>query len=373
MNDQQQASGGTGSVLGGSILDKIISSKEDQAKQEFNPQEVIVNLLKKLNSKEAEVLKARFGLGGQEKETLEAIGKRYEVTRERIRQIENLAISKIKKDSQFAEAIKPVEQVINSVLTEHGGVMNEDFLLDQLFGIAKNTEDNKRAIMFILSKLLDKSFAKVASQKKYNPGWRTKLASMESVDKIVEAVQKVCEEVQKPMALEEMLEKMPEELGLTENKLLAALEMSTAIDKNPFDEYGIAKWGSVKPSRMNDKIKLLLAKEKKPMHFVDLAKKITELFKKKAYPPTVHNELILNKEYVLVGRGIYALKEWGYKRGVVADVLENILREEGPQNRKDLVKKVLDRRMVKKNTIHLALTNKEKFKKLEDGRYTLVQ
>ena len=110
------------------------------------------------------------------------------------------------------------------------------------------------------------------------------------------------------------------------------------------------------------------------MHFVDIAGKITQIFNKKAYPPTVHNELILNKEYVLVGRGIYALVEWGYKKGVVADVIEDILQKsEEPLNRVQIVEKVLEQRLVKKNTIHLALTNKDKFKKSDSGKYSLVE
>jgi hypothetical protein len=126
---------------------------------------------------------------------------------------------------------------------------------------------------------------------------------------------------------------------------------------------------------MNDKIYLVLKKNGKPMHFTEITKMIneTKFDSRKAYPPTVHNELILNDQYVLVGRGIYALKEWGYKPGVVASVLIEILRAAGhPLGRDELVRLVLDQRMVKKNTVHLALTDKTKFKKLPDGTYTLV-
>ena len=132
-----------------SILDKIISSKEDQEKQDFNPGEVISQLLKKLTSKEADVLKRRFGLNDHGKETLEVIGKRYEVTRERIRQIEGLAIKKIRGDREFSELIKPVEHVLNTIINQHGGIMEEKFLLRQLFFTTKNKSDEK-ATLFIL-------------------------------------------------------------------------------------------------------------------------------------------------------------------------------------------------------------------------------
>jgi len=93
-----------------------------------------------------------------------------------------------------------------------------------------------------------------------------------------------------------------------------------------------------------------------------------------AYPPTVHNELILNSEYILVGRGIYALREWGYKPGVVADVISDILKSnDHPLTRDEIVRQVLKERVVKKNTIFLALTDKHKFQKKSDGTYTTVE
>ncbi len=126
---------------------------------------------------------------------------------------------------------------------------------------------------------------------------------------------------------------------------------------------------------MHDKILLVMRKHGQPMHFQEIAQKINELGfdQRQAYPPTVHNELILNDEYVLIGRGLYALREWGYKPGVVADVLAAVLQAAGqPMTRDQLVAKVLEQRRVKRNTIHLALTNQQRFTRLPDGRYTLA-
>jgi hypothetical protein len=126
---------------------------------------------------------------------------------------------------------------------------------------------------------------------------------------------------------------------------------------------------------MSDKIYLVLKKVGKPLHFNDITRLIneTKFDHRVAYPPTVHNELILNDRYVLVGRGIYALKEWGYKPGVVVDILTSILKkEQRPMTRDELVAEVLKQRMVKRNTIHLALTNRKKFIKDLKGAYSLV-
>jgi len=77
-----------------SILDKVIVSKEEKAQDEFNPLELIATFLKELSAKEADVVRRRFGLGGNNPETLESIGGSYNVTRERIRQIESVATKK---------------------------------------------------------------------------------------------------------------------------------------------------------------------------------------------------------------------------------------------------------------------------------------
>jgi DNA-directed RNA polymerase delta subunit len=92
--------------------------------------------------------------------------------------------------------------------------------------------------------------------------------------------------------------------------------------------------------------------------------------KKKTHPQTVHNELIKDKRFVLVGRGTYALSEWGYKRGTVKEVLEEILRKHSrPMKRGDIIKKVLEVRQVKKSTIVINLNTF--FAKIDKDTYAL--
>jgi hypothetical protein len=363
----------------GSILDRIIASKEDQEKQEFQPLEVIRALLGKLTTKEADVLQRRYGLNDVVKETLEAIGASYHVTRERIRQIENLAVKKIKDDPSFSTALRPVEHVIVSTIEEHGGIMQEEHLLHELMP-AGRTVAFDQALVFLLTELLDDRVSKVGPDAVFMKGWRIKTADVGFISSTLDLLANTIREANVPLNLETLLERLqvnPEYANqsqrLSDKTILAILEVSAVIDHNPFDEYGLREWGSVVPKRMNDKIYLILKKVGKPMHFIDIAKQITEVFKKEAYPPTVHNELILNSHYVLVGRGIYALKEWGYQKGVVADVIRDVLQAKGaPMQRDQIVNAVLERRIVKKNTIHLALTNKKLFTKLPDGRYTVA-
>lgn len=361
-----------------SILDKIIASKEDKAKEEFEPAEVIGQLLQQLNDKEADVLKRRYGLNGAAKETLEAIGASYHVTRERVRQIENLAVKKIKTAPQFSGLMKPVEHVIATVLEEHGGLMQADHLLDELFPLQR-TRSNDQAMNFLLSDLIDHRVSRIGPDQNFKKSWRLKTVDLDFSQAAITMILRCIRAADKPLDLVQLYDRIKQDEfykqrvdHLSESVILALLETSTQVARNPFDEYGLGEWGSIVPKRMNDKIYLVLKKVGQPMHFVDIARKITEIFKKEAYPPTVHNELILNQHYVLVGRGIYALREWGYEKGVVADVIVQLLQQRGqPVSREEIVAAVLKQRIVKKNTIHLALTNRAMFTKLPDGRYTL--
>ncbi|MFZ6036027.1 MAG: sigma factor-like helix-turn-helix DNA-binding protein [Patescibacteria group bacterium] len=365
-----------------SILDRVISSKQSTEIEQFNPSEVVSQLFKALTSREEDVLRRRHGLSGKPRETLEEIGATYSVTRERVRQIENTAISKIQRLKDFGTVVNPIESIVSTVLEQHGGIMSEEDLLAQLLQVVGDTDTSRHNILFIISELLDGSFKLIKEDDEFRRAWRTQHAPIHIMKEVIQSVLTIITEFNKPISSTELVNRFKQTEAYTRNQdqlnddaLISYVQVSQKISKNPFDEYGISEWGSIVPRRMNDKIYLVLKKNGKPMHFTEITKMIneTKFDSRKAYPPTVHNELILNDQYVLVGRGIYALKEWGYKPGVVASVLIEILRAAGhPLGRDELVRLVLDQRMVKKNTVHLALTDKTKFKKLPDGTYTLV-
>ncbi|MFA6454812.1 MAG: HTH domain-containing protein [Patescibacteria group bacterium] len=152
------------------------------------------------------------------------------------------------------------------------------------------------------------------------------------------------------------------------------MQAAKKIEQNKFGLWGINDWREIKPKTINDKIYLILKNSGKPMHFAEIADRINQISfdKKKANAATVHNELILDEKYILVGRGLYGLKEWGYQKGTVADVIEKIIAESGqPLNREEIINKVLEQRIVKKATINLALMNRDKFEVTGDGKYKI--
>lgn len=364
-----------------SILDRVISSKKTTEIEQFNPTEVVSNLLKNLTSREEDVLRRRHGLLGKKRETLEEIGGTYKVTRERVRQVENTAIDKIKHLTNFQALVMPIENTVFSVLERNGGLMSEDSLLKELLQVVGDNIMNQQNILFIISKLLGSKFKLIKPSSEFRLSWQLTHAPLHLLRETIDNLFAIIKEKNKPLTITDIIDEFKitefykkNQQSLPDEAIVSYLEISTRISKNPFNEYGLTEWGSIIPRRMNDKIYLVLKREKKPMHFTEIAKKINEIKfdNRQAYPPTVHNELILNNQYVLVGRGIYALKVWGYKPGVVSNVLIDILKKANqPISREELVKIALEQRMVKKNTIHLALTDKSKFKKLSDNTYTL--
>lgn len=371
--------GNTGS---GSIIDRILSSKQAEAIEHLSPAETIAQLLRELATKEADVLRRRFGLNGQEQQTLEDIGKVYHVTRERIRQIERQTLLKLKQSKAFETQSSSVKAAVSQVLTSHGGYLEEQSLLGMVLQLAGETPENRQAMRFLLNELLSDQVAAIEATKSMKAGWRLRTASSEELTRFIATIIQVLKIRNSPVQLPALLSEVSvTDFGKThpqlmdEDALVAAIDLSEDVGHNPFGEYGLNRWGRIHPRRMNDKIYLVLKRAGEPLHFQEIAKRINDIVfdDRKAYPPTVHNELILDSNYVLVGRGMYALKEWGYEPGVVADVIHSVLKKAGtPLPRPAIIEAVLKQRVVKRNTIHLALTNRQRFVKLPNGEYTIM-
>lgn len=364
------------------ILDRVMSSKRAQEMEGFRPAEVVTSLLKELTDREEDVLRRRFGLNGKDPQTLEEIGALYHVTRERIRQIQNTGIQRLRKLKGFASLVGPIVTAVVETLSHHGGVMAENELFRELFQLSAESSSGRQAVRFIMLELMTDKVEFLRETPKTRDAWRLKSAPLALLDSTIDALETFIRQTGAPIPSKGLLELFKAEsffkdhtYQLTDDAILATLGVSRMIAANPFGEYGLTDWGTIQPKRMNDKIYLILKREGKPLHFTEITKRINETHfdDRVAYAPTVHNELILNKQYVLVGRGMYALEEWGYKPGVVADVIEQILRERGtPLSRQELVEAVMKQRFVKRNTIHLALTDRGRFVRLPNGAYTLA-
>jgi hypothetical protein len=171
------------------------------------------------------------------------------------------------------------------------------------------------------------------------------------------------------------IEEIAKAAHLNDSKQAAALASTSKQLATLNGRWGLVKWPMVNPKNIRDKIYVILKENGKHMHFNDIAKAIKESdFKRKdVTTQAIHNELIKDKRFVLIGRGIYALKEWGYERGTVADIITEVLREAGqPLHRDEIVKRVLKSRFVKETTILLNLQGKPQFKRVAKATYTMA-
>ncbi len=362
-----------------SILDEVMQSREDDMLREFNPYEVVSALLKNLGKRESHILTKRFNLDGQSAKTLEEIGKIYGVTRERVRQIEASALREL-REQEFAKMIEDPSRAISAILENGGGIMEENYLLRELLSEKELSPINKHSTLFIMK--LSPDFDEFEETNEINKSWGVKGASLETALAVINSFVGVLENHNNPIHHDLVIEHIKKHpsfnsisADINDDHVHIHLEISKKLKKNPFSEWGLSHWSTISPKGVKDKAFLVLKKHQKPLHFRDIAKHIDKASfdSKKAHPQTVHNELIKDSRFVLVGRGLYALKEWGYKAGTVADVIERAMKNTGkPMTKEEIIREVLKERLVKNNTIVLGLQGNKRFKRLEDGKFTLA-
>jgi len=317
--------------------------------------------------REREIITRRFGLFDR-RETLEQIGELLGITRERVRQLEKAILTKLKATAESGKIapINSVEKVIIRELTEMGRVARVQDLADRLLGGTSSQLDRAR-VAFIAElapglSVVDQNDNYFHSVGILEYGDAKKIRS--EVDKIVSAIKKHGE----PLTIEEL----HAQLSYEHPNYVRALASVSKLLAHLNDNWGLVKWPTVNPKNIRDKIFVILTENGKPMHFSEIAGSIKgSSFKRKdVTTQAIHNELIKDKRFVLIGRGIYALESWGFSRGTVADIITDVLKKSPePLHRDEIVKRVLKSRQVKETTILLNLQSKDQFKRVAKATY----
>ena len=361
----------------GNILDRIIGSQTQSSLTNFQPQALVGNILSLLKERDKQIVSARFGLAGQGMETLEAIGKKYNLTRERVRQIEkdSLNLIKRKKLPELAAAL----QLIFDTILEHGSVISSDDLIGILVP-GKPDTDERMAVIFLLS--LGDQFKQNRETSDFLESWSIVGFDFSFLVQAVEEFVKILKQTGAVLPRADLLQRFKStdfyaqhQAALTDKATDSYLNLAKQLKINPFNEIGLGDWTEVRPRDVGDKAYLVLKHHGKPEHYSVITNMINEskFDSRIAYQETVHNELIKDDRFVLIGRGIYALSEWGYKKGVVADVIVEILKNSGrPLTRDEIIDQVLKKRQVKRNTILVGLSNKNHFQKIGKDKYSLA-
>lgn len=335
----------------------------------FKPKQITKKILSDLHERAHDVVSKRFGLADDaERKTLEAIGEIYGITRERVRQIENAALTTIRKADAYKEE-QAVFDELKEIIHAMGAVVPEDELLES---ISKDKSIQNHIHLYLV---LGEAFKKEKEDEHFIDRW---IVDEEISKEVHESLRKLYAGLGDDQLLSEseiiaqFLDQVKNISEKYKNEEIAKrwLSLSKKIAKNPLGEWGKMESSNVKTRGIKDYAFLVMRKHGSPMHFKEVAKAISDTFGKKTHVATCHNELIKDSRFVLVGRGIYALKEWGYEGGVVRDVIKKILKAEGPLSKDDIVDRVLKERYLKRNTILVNLQNARYFKKNKAGLYT---
>ncbi len=333
---------------------------------------IIDELLDSLPKKQRDILIKRFALKKEkERKTLESIGKEYGVTRERVRQVEILGRKMIVETEDYLNKLKNIEKELKKRIDGNGGILPEKDLIK---------EEGKLGdyLNFILN--ISDSFYDVKKKDIKEKLWYTEKKSYEAFEKSLNKLYKDLK-TDEILTEKEIINKFIDNLSLyTDNKKLLKNEtvkrlisISKKIGSNPLGQWGRADSRIISTKSVRDYIYLVLTIYKKPMHFSEISEKINEHFQIKNNVATVHNELIRDERFILVGRGYYALKEWGkFSDKTVKEVIIDILKESGkPLSRDEIVEKVLKLKKVRRQTVLINLSSGS-FKRTEDGKFVLA-
>ena len=348
-------------------MDQATKTDIDTALELKNAVNEILNVIDQ--EREREIITRRFGLFDR-RETLEQIGELLGITRERVRQLEKAILIRLKiaVEENKVPAIKNVERLLIRDLSETGRVSRVQDVTSRLVDNSQDTL-HRAHVAFIAE--LSPNLVVINENDNYHHAVSIKEHGDEKkvkghIDEIVKTIKKHGE----PLRIEELHAKVDHE-NPTQVRALASVSKHLASLK---DNWGLVKWPTVNPKNIRDKIYVILAENGKPMHFSDIAGAIkgSDFKRKDVTTQAIHNELIKDKRFVLIGRGIYALDNWGFSRGTVADIIADVLRSaDGPLHRDEIVKRVLKSRQVKETTILLNLQSKPQFKRVAKATYTL--
>lgn len=340
-------------------------------KTELSTEDLVNDVLATIErEREREIVARRFGLFDR-KETLEQIGEMLGITRERVRQLEKSVVTRLKTSAE--QGAVPHVQAFQAKLIEHlesmGGVARISDITAKIVSDPTRIEQARAAFLAQLSPAVlvinedDYFYHSVATLAEGNDK-----AVKADVTKLIETIKNLGEP--KPIG------EIATAAGFTDpirSEALASISKQLATLNG---RWGLMKWPMVNPKNIRDKIYVILKEHGKHLHFNEIAEAIkdSEFKRKDVTTQAIHNELIKDKRFVLIGRGIYALKEWGYEKGTVADIISEVLRKAGePLHRDEIVKRVLQSRYVKETTILLNLQGKPQFKRVAKATYDLAE
>ncbi len=322
-------------------------------------------VLKQLKrERDRQILAKRFGFEQGKRQTLEEIGRGFGITRERVRQIEKSTLTKIRQLN--LSEVEQASRLLAGYLEQQGGIINTETAASQL---GATSASEQQAVVFMAT--LTEGITVIDEDDVV----RQALALAEvfdsaSVHNLSKKLAETVEAIGSPATISEITKRLGGDRSVVTILNIAGISKQMAeLD----GKWGLISWPSVNPKSIRDKTYLVLNKHGKPLHFTDISRHIADstFTRRNVTVQAVHNELIKDSRFVLIGRGIYALAEWGYTPGTVADIISEVLREESPLHKDEIIKRVLQKRQVRTTTIILNLQEKDDFVRVAKATYKL--
>lgn len=338
----------------------------------------IQHLFQVLNPKEQKVIKGRYGFDiSSSKRTLESIGDDLGITRERVRQIQKAALKKLQRVIH-SNKLQATMELVEHFIKDNDYFVTQNQLVSELSKKIKPELKNIESLIVLLADI-NPEITKIKKTKKISKSWAIKSKlSQKEINQIIKTGVKILKSEKKAITPIQFLTDVQTELkkqkqGVYSRSTLSKVYSATSVIKKVQEGYGLTSWRSIKPKSIKDKSIIIFKRQSKPLHFSQVCDLIhdAKFDTKKVTLQAVHNELIRYNEFVLIGRGIYALKDWGFKTGTVKDIIHDVLSENGPLSKSKIIEEVLKERKVKVGTISLNLQKHPEFKRVGRAVYSL--
>jgi hypothetical protein len=338
--------------------------------------EALRKVIKNLPKRTQDIIVRRFGINKKRKETLESIGHTYGITRERVRQIEEEGLRRLRSKENLS-SVKQILEDLELFISERGGLMREDKLLEEFVEyIAPELDKVKYRGFTLLLLNLGTNFKLAKESAKFYDIWYTQSKALDQARSLVNELVAIFKKSKSPLQEKSVIAKLKKNFPFFSRQAIGSyIDASKQVDRNIYDDLGLSEWPEINPRGVKDKAYLVVKKLEKPLHFRAIADEINKanFSRHIAKSQTVHNELIKDNRFVLVGRGLYALTEWGYSRGTVKDILIKVFKQNKDKILPDkkLVELVLKERFVKESTIRFNLKSNPEFVEKTPGKYIL--
>ncbi len=264
--------------------------------------ELVSALIEKagLDARNSAIINGRFGLDSDDTLTLQELGKSFNITRERVRQLESQSISDIREALEAFEEKVMIPELVSEYLKNHGGIRKDEQLVGEFHIMAGSPENSTvfgNRIRFLFEVLQYPYFS--GEDNNFHDYWY----SNEDTKSKMEAMHAdLVKKLKRVEHFEEIFNNVISAHDIVDTVAALYLSASKRIGVGPYGDIGLSEWEEVNPKTVRAKAFILLKRSGSPLHFTDIAAKIG------SHAPTVHNELIKDQRFMLVGRGTYGLR-----------------------------------------------------------------